>query len=123
VAGPCYRDLIVVWLCLVALLVSRSEVVNGAPLPRRSSPEDVRVPGGKGGERPYLVFASDQPTDELESMLSERDVVANLIDLKAGIALSLPDLAVDRASLVRQLNRDDIPVTAWTNLVSRRHLY
>jgi hypothetical protein len=50
---------------------------------------------------------------ELELMPSEPGVVADLIDLKAGIALSLPDLAVDRASLLRQLNRKGIPVTAW----------
>jgi hypothetical protein len=120
---PCYRNLIAVWLWVVALVVSPAEAVNGAPRPSKSSPEDIRVSGGKGGEPPYLVFASDQSTGELESMLSEPGVVADLIDLKAGIALSLPDLGVDRASLVRQLNRDGIPVTAWLTLPTEQGYY
>jgi hypothetical protein len=56
-------------------------------------------------------------------MLSEPGVVADLIDLKAGIALALPDLTVDRASLVRQLNRDGIPVTAWLTLPIEQGYY
>ena len=79
--------------------------------------------GRKGGEPPDLVFASDQPTGELESMLAEPGVVADLIDLKAGIALALPDLNVDRASLVRQLNRDGIPVTAWLTVPTEQGYY
>ena len=74
------------WLWVLALPASPSEVVNGAPLPSTSSPEDIRVPGGRP---PHLVFASDQPTGELESMLAEPGVVADLIDLKAGIALAI----------------------------------
>jgi len=87
------------------------------------SPEDIRVPGGKGGEPPHLVFASDQSTGELGSMLSQPGVVADLMDLKAGIALALPDLTVDRASLVRQLNRDGIPVSAWLTLPTEQGYY
>jgi hypothetical protein len=107
----------------VALAVSFMEVVNGAPLPNRSSPEVIRVSGGKGGEPPHLVFASDQPTGELESMLAEPGVVADLLDLKAGIALALPDLTVDDANLVRQLNRDGIPVTAGLTVPTEQGFY
>jgi hypothetical protein len=107
----------------VALAVSPMEVVNGAPLPSRSSPEVIRVSGGKGGEPPHLVFASDQPTGELESMLAEPGVVADLLDLKAGIALALPDLTVDDANLVRQLNRDGIPVTAGLTVPTEQGYY
>jgi hypothetical protein len=92
-------------------------------LPSRSSPEVIRVPGRKGGEPPDLVFASDQPTGELESMLAEPGVVADLIDLKAGIALALRDLTVDGANLVRQLNRDGIPVTAWLTVPTEQGYY
>jgi hypothetical protein len=81
------------------------------------------VPGGKGGAPPHLVLASDQSTGELESMLSEPGVIADLIDLKAGIALALPDLTVDRARLVRQLNRDGVPVTAWLTLPTEQGYY
>jgi hypothetical protein len=81
------------------------------------------VPGGKGAEPPDLVFASDQPTGELESMLAEPGVVADLIDLKAGIALALPNLTVDEANLVRQLNRDGIPVTAGLTVPTEQGYY
>ena len=107
----------------MVLAASPSEVVNAAPLPSRSSPEDIRVQGEKGGEPPHIVFASDQSTGELESMLSEPGVVADLIELKAGIALALPDLTADRASLVRELNRDGIPVTAWLTLPPEQGYY
>ncbi|MGA8100507.1 MAG: hypothetical protein WB869_00040 [Candidatus Acidiferrales bacterium] len=85
----------------------------------RNSPEDIRVPGG---QPPHLVFASDQPTGELESMLAEPGVVADLIHLKAGIALA-PNLTVDEANLVRQLNRDGIPVTAGLTVPTEQGYY
>jgi hypothetical protein len=96
--------------------------MNGAPLPSKSFPEDIRVAGGKGGEPPHLVFASDQSTGDLEAMLSEPGVVRDLLDLKAGIALG-PDFTVDQANLVRQLNRDGIPVTAGLTLPTEQGYY
>jgi len=60
---------------------------------------------------------------EFESMLSQPDVIADMIDLKAGISLALPGLTVDRASLVRQLNRDGVPVTAWLTLPTEQGYY
>jgi len=116
---PGCRKVIAVWLWVVALAVSPSEVVNGGPLPSRNSPEDIRVPGG---QPPHLVFASDQPTGELQSMLAEPGVLADLIGLKAGIALA-PNLTVDEANLVRQLNRDGIPVTAGLAVPTEQGLY
>ena len=108
----------------MALAVSPSGVLSGgAPLPSRGSTEDILVPGGKGGEPPHLVFASDQSPGELESMLSQPGVIAELIDLKAGIALALPDLTMDRAILVRRLNRDGIPVTAGLTLPTEQGYY
>lgn len=108
-----------VWFWAVALAVSPSEVVNGAPLPGRNSPVDIRVPGG---ERPHLVFAADQPEGALESMLAEPGVVEDLKDLKAGIALA-PDFTPDEANLVRQLNRDGIPVTAGVTVPAEEGYY
>jgi hypothetical protein len=116
------RNVIAVWLWVMALAVSPSGVVTGAPLSRRS-PQDILVQGGKGGEPPHLVFASDQSTGELESMLFQQGVIADLIALKAGIALALPDFTVDRASLVRQLNRVGVPVTAVLTLPTEQGYY
>jgi hypothetical protein len=111
-----------VWLWITALAVSTFGVVNGAPLPSRRSAQDILVPGGKGAEPPHLVFASDQSTGELEAMLSEPGVIADLIDLKAGIAVT-PNLTVDEANLVRQLNRDGIPVTAGLTVPTEQGYY
>ena len=120
---PCYGNAIAVWLWVVVLAAGSSEVVNAAPLPSRSSQEDIQVRGEKGGEPPHIVFASDQSPEELKSMLSEPGVVADLIELKAGIALALPDLTADRASLVRELNRDGIPVTAGLTVPPEQGYY
>jgi len=119
----CYRNAIAVWLWVVVLAVGSSEVVNAAPLPSRSSQEDIQVRGEKGGEPPHIVYASDQSPEALKSMLSEPGVVADLIELKAGIALALPDLTADRASLVRELNRDGIPVTAGLTVPPEQGYY
>ena len=119
----CCRNVISFWLLVVALEVSPSGVVNGAALPSRGSPLDIVVQGGKGGEPPHLVFAADQSTSELESMLSQPGVLADLIDLKAGIVLALPDLTDDRASLVRQLNHEGVPVTAGLTLPAEQGYY
>lgn len=118
----CRKSVIAVCFWVVATSVTPSEVANRALLPSRNSPEEIRVPGGKGGEPPHLVFAADQSTGELESMLAEPGVVADLIDLKAGIALA-PSLTVDEANLVRQLNRDGIPVTAGLTVPTEQGYY
>jgi len=116
---PYHRNVLAVWLWVVALAISSAAVMNGAPLPTESLPEDIRVPGG---QPPHLVFASDQPTGELESMLAEPGVVRALIDLKAGIALA-PNLTVEEANLVRQLNREGIPVTAGLAVTTEQGYY
>ena len=54
----------------MVLAGSSPEVVNAAPLPSRSSPEDIWA-RGEGGEPPHIVFAPDQSSGELKSMLSE----------------------------------------------------
>jgi hypothetical protein len=118
-----HRKVTAVWLGVVALAVNPTGVVSGAPLPSRRSPQDILVQGGKGGEPPHLVFASDQSMGELESMLFQQGVIADLIDLKAGIALALPDLTDDRANLVRKLNRAGVPVTAGLTLPTEQGYY
>ena len=45
------------------------------------------------------------------------------MDLKAGVVLALPDLTVDRANIVRQLNRAGIPVTAGLTLPAEQGYY
>ena len=100
----------------ILLTAIASLSIIAAPEPRNHSPGDIEVSGGKEAGPPDLVFACDGPTGELESLFSQPGVISNLKDLKAGIALALPDLSADRARLVQQLNQAGIPVTAWLAL-------
>ena len=90
--------LIAVWLWVLVLAASSSEVVNASAATEQEFSRRHSGAGRKGGEPPHIVFASDQSTGELESMLAEPGVVADLIDLKAGIALA-PNLTVDERTL------------------------
>jgi hypothetical protein len=106
------------WYVLPGILLTAIAPLSiiAAPEPGNRSPGDVEVSGGKEAGPPDLVFACDGPTGALESLFSEPGVISNLKDLKAGIAVALPDLSADRARLVHQLNQAGIPVTAWLAL-------
>ena len=93
-----------------------------APRDNHGSPASVRVFGERNGP-PHIVFACDGSTGELESLFSQPEVISNLRDLAAGIALALPDLSADRARIVRQLNSAGIPVTAWLALPGEQGYY
>jgi hypothetical protein len=97
--------------------------IMAAPEPVNRPPGNIEVSGGKEAGPPDLVFACDGPTSELESLFSDPGVISNLQDLKAGIAVALPDLSADRARLVQQLNQAGIPVTAWLALPGDKGYY
>jgi hypothetical protein len=65
--------------------------------------------------RPELIFACDRPTSELPALFTPA-LIADLQQLKAGIALSTEDLSPERAQVVRKLNAAGIPMTAWIAL-------
>ena len=106
----------------LALAASASLFIAARPSkPGSSSSDDLRLSGG--GIPPDLTFACDRPTSELLSLLSQPGVISDLTSLHAGIALDVPDLNVDRAQLVRQLNQAGIPVTAWLALPKEQGYY
>lgn len=84
---------------------------------------DISVLPRTGQRPPEIVFASDQSTSELASLLSQSEVLGDLQKLNAGIALALPDLSPERARLVAQLNQAGIPVTAWLALSEGQGYY
>jgi hypothetical protein len=84
---------------------------------------DIRISGENKGGPAQLVFACDGSTSELETLFSQPDVLSDLKDLHAGIALALQDLSPDRARIVRQLNSAGIPVTAWLALPAEQGYY
>lgn len=62
---------------------------------------------------PQLMFACcDQSMSRKQSLLTNPDVITNLMSLHAGLAIAISDFIPERAELVRRLNRDGIPVIA-----------
>lgn len=86
-------------------------------------PEEIIVTGGKGQGSAQLIFACDGSTSDIEKMLSQPDVISDLKELKAGIALALPDLSAERARIVQKLNGAKIAVTAWLALPAAQGYY
>ncbi len=82
--------------------------------PRGASSDDIRVLAG--ATPPYLVFACDGSTSDLESMFSQPGVIDDLKSINAGVAFDVSDMSAGRAQLVRQLNQAGIPVSAWLTL-------
>ena len=84
--------------------------------------ESVAAAGGKAqavevkgpGVRPQIFFACcDQGMADMESWVSDPEVISQLQQLHAGLAVEISDFSVERAQAVKKLNEDGIPLTAW----------
>lgn len=93
----------------------------GAYDPTAASSGDVRV--SPGATPPYLVFACDGSTSDLESTFAQPGVIDDLKSLHAGVALDVSDMSADRARLVHRLNLAGIPVSAWLTLPNAQGHY
>jgi len=83
---------------------------------------DVVVQNQGQEARPDLIFACDRPTAELRALFTP-ELIADLRQLKAGIAISTEDLSPERAGVVRELNAAGIPMTAWLALPKNEGYY
>ena len=83
---------------------------------------DIVVQNQGLGARHDLIFACDRPTAELRALFTP-ELIADLRQLKAGIAISTEDLSPERASVVRELNAAGIPMTAWLALPKNEGYY
>jgi hypothetical protein len=82
----------------------------------------IRVQGP--GMAPQLMFACcDHGMSQMQSVLTNADVIANLKSLHAGLAIPILDFTPERAELVRRLNRDGIPVIAGLTMPSEQGFY
>jgi hypothetical protein len=82
----------------------------------------IRVQGP--GAAPQLMFACcDQGVDRMRSLFANPDVIADLKDLDAGIAVAIFDFTPERTQLVRALNQAGIPVIAWIMLPHEQAFY
>jgi len=69
-----------------------------------------------------LTFFQEQSADETQKLLAQPGVLDTLRNANAGIAMALIDLSAQRAQCIRELNRLQIPVTAWI-LLPHEHGY
>jgi hypothetical protein len=73
---------------------------------------------------PRLMFACcDQGLDQMRSLFANPNVIADLKDLHAGLAVAILDFTPERAQLVRKLNQAGIPVIGWLMLPADQGLY
>ncbi|QSQ16044.1 hypothetical protein [Myxococcus landrumensis] len=61
----------------------------------------------------FLTFFCELSPQPLVELFDTRGVVEDLQALRAGVSLGLLDFSPERAEVVRRLNRENIPVTAW----------
>ena len=69
------------------------------------------------------MFACELGTPELQALFADPEVINDLRDLHAGVALALGDLSPGRAEVVRRLNQSGVPVTAWMALPMNQGYY
>jgi hypothetical protein len=92
------------------IVIFASTLVFSSRLPSSPSPGDVLV----HDDNPLpaqLVFACDGPTAHLKTLLTP-ELIADLRQLNAGVALATEDFSSERAQIVRQLNAAGIPTVA-----------
>lgn len=85
------------------------------------APGDIRVQD-LNAKRPQLIFACDRQTSELESLFTPQ-LISDLKELNAAIALSLEDLSPGRAKMVQNLNAAGVPMMAWIVLPKEQGYY
>ena len=83
---------------------------------------DIAIQNTGEDARPEVIFACDRPTPELGALFTS-ELIVDLQQLKAGIALSTEDLSPERAQIVRRLNAAGIPMTAWIALPKSEGYY
>lgn len=103
-------------LATVIALLPAAVVAAAAP-----AAGDVRIED-KNATPPYLVFACDRQTSELDSLFTPQ-LISDLKELHAGIALSLEDLSPERAQMVQKLNAAGVPMMAWIVLPKDQGYY
>lgn len=82
----------------------------------------IRVTGP--GVQPQIGFACcDQGIEKMQALMAQQDVIADLKDLHAEVAIPTEDFSPERAAVVRELNQDGIPAIAWVELSQEDGIY
>ncbi|MGC1975876.1 MAG: hypothetical protein WA671_04085 [Candidatus Sulfotelmatobacter sp.] len=76
------------------------------------------------GVAPQLMFACcDHGMSQMQSPLTNANVIANLKSLHAGLGVAIVDFTPERAELVRRLNWEGIPVIAGLGMPPEQGFY
>lgn len=62
---------------------------------------------------PALTFFTELEPEKLTHLFENRFVIDDLRALKASVSIGILDLSIERAEVIRKLNRFGIPVIAW----------
>lgn len=82
----------------------------------------IRVQGP--GVAPQLMFACcDHGMSQMQSLLTNANVIANLKSLHAGLGVAIVDFSPERAELVRRLNWEGIPAIAGLGMPREQGFY
>jgi hypothetical protein len=82
----------------------------------------IRVQGP--GAAPQLMFACcDHGMSQMQSLLTDANVIGNLKNLHAGLVVAIVDFTPERAELVRRLNLEGIPVIAGLGMPPEQGFY
>jgi hypothetical protein len=82
----------------------------------------IRVQGP--GVAPQLMFACcDHDVGQMQSLFANADVIADLKNLHAGLAVAISDFRPERAEIVRRLNQAGIPVVAGLTMSKGQDFY
>jgi len=103
------------------ILVAGTFLFLSSPARAAETFHDIRVQDANA-TRPQLIFACDRQTKELETLITP-ELISDLKELNAGIALSTEDFSPERAQVVRKLNAAGVPMTAWIALPKDQGYY
>ena len=106
----------VFWILVTGTILLQTIPVNAA-----EALQDIRVQD-MNATRPQLIFGCDRQTKELESLFTP-ELISDLKELNAGVALSTEDFSPERAQVVRRLNTAGVPMTAWIALPKDQGYY
>jgi hypothetical protein len=103
------------------IVIAGAILLQTIPAPAAENFHDIRVQDANA-TRPQLIFACDRQTKELDSLFTPQ-LISDLKELNAGVALSTEDFSAERAEVVRRLNAAGVPMTAWIALPKDQGYY
>jgi hypothetical protein len=103
----------------VGICIATGIVGCGAPEQERGN---ISVETEEAGG-PKVLFATEGSPEELRALLAKPEVIAELQEMHAGVAVGTAEMGSERAEIIQKLNEEGIPVTAWLTLPGEQGFY